>query len=359
MSKIKVLILADGSSPHTKRWICPLISEDYEFLLVSFNKVKFEDIKSIYIDSFKQSETGGNYKLIFNLFKIRKVIKEFRPDIIHAHYATSYGLIGAILSKEIPFMLTCHGSDALITPKKNFLYNLAFRFTVKKAKRVTVVSMNILDNIFKMGIRHNNIVNIYNSVDTSIFFLEKDHSSRISYSFVSSRNFEQIYNHEYFVNIFNRISKAYPESSIKYAGNGSELEKVQSLVSELDLNQKVEFSGFIHQVELAKLYNNSIFYVSASLSDGSSAALLDAMSCGCIPIVSDIPANREFIVHKINGILFPLNNEELASKEIIDCLPLLIKNYINVQNFNKMIISTLSDLKTNNNLMLNEYINII
>jgi glycosyltransferase involved in cell wall biosynthesis len=323
MSKIKVLILADGSSPHTKRWICPLISEDYEFLLVSFNKVKFEDIKSIYIDSFKQSETGGNYKLIFNLFKIRKVIKEFRPDIIHAHYATSYGLIGAILSKEIPFMLTCHGSDALITPKKNFLYNLAFRFTVKKAKRVTVVSMAILDSIFKMGIRHNNIVNIYNSVDTSIFFLEKDHSSRISYSFVSSRNFEQIYNHEYFVNIFNRISKAYPESSIKYAGNGSELEKVQSLVSELDLNQKVEFSGFIHQTELAKLYNNSIFYVSASLSDGSSAALLDAMSCGCIPIVSDIPSNREFIIHKINGILYPLDNVNMAAEEIINNIPII------------------------------------
>ena len=46
-------------------------------------------------------------------------------------------------------------------------------------------------------------------------------------------------------------------------------------------------------------------YISASLSDGTANSLLEAMAAGLFPIVSDIPANREWIADGENGMLFP------------------------------------------------------
>jgi glycosyltransferase involved in cell wall biosynthesis len=57
----------------------------------------------------------------------------------------------------------------------------------------------------------------------------------------------------------------------------------------------------------------SKIYLSMSLSDGASTSLFEALACGAFPIVSDIPANREWIVHGENGFLVsPLDSRELA-----------------------------------------------
>jgi glycosyltransferase involved in cell wall biosynthesis len=65
---------------------------------------------------------------------------------------------------------------------------------------------------------------------------------------------------------------------------------------------------------LANLQDSSV-YVSLSRSDGTSISLLEALSCGLFPILSDIPQNREWIDPSLeNGILVPLDRPvELAA----------------------------------------------
>jgi len=50
-------------------------------------------------------------------------------------------------------------------------------------------------------------------------------------------------------------------------------------------------------------------YVSTSTSDSTSVSLLEAMAAGCFPIVSDIPANREWIASEAQGMLFPCGDD--------------------------------------------------
>jgi glycosyltransferase involved in cell wall biosynthesis len=55
-------------------------------------------------------------------------------------------------------------------------------------------------------------------------------------------------------------------------------------------------------------------YCSMSRSDGTSLSLLEAMACGLAPVVSDIPANREWIDDGVDGVLVaPGEVETLAS----------------------------------------------
>ena len=68
------------------------------------------------------------------------------------------------------------------------------------------------------------------------------------------------------------------------------------------------------------MLRRSKFYISATKSDGSSLSLLEAMGNGVIPIVSNIPSNREWVVDGVNGKLFRNFKEldEIMYNEILD-----------------------------------------
>ena len=73
--------------------------------------------------------------------------------------------------------------------------------------------------------------------------------------------------------------------------------------NKLGLTDAVEFVGWIQKEDNEKWYSKAKIWVSIPESDATSISLLEAMACGCIPIVSDLPANREWIESGINGIV--------------------------------------------------------
>jgi glycosyltransferase involved in cell wall biosynthesis len=60
---------------------------------------------------------------------------------------------------------------------------------------------------------------------------------------------------------------------------------------------------------MPELLQGAAVYVSPALSDGASAALLEALATGCLPVVADIEANREWIQDGANGLLFRPGDE--------------------------------------------------
>ena len=71
---------------------------------------------------------------------------------------------------------------------------------------------------------------------------------------------------------------------------------------------------------MADLLAQADIYVSTSLYDGTSVSLLEAMGSGAFPIVTDIPANREWITTGQNGFLVPVDEEKCLANRIIDAI---------------------------------------
>ncbi|MGB8193648.1 MAG: glycosyltransferase family 4 protein, partial [Chitinophagaceae bacterium] len=71
------------------------------------------------------------------------------------------------------------------------------------------------------------------------------------------------------------------------------------------LKDAVVLKGKLDRTELAYWYNAADYYISGSFSEGSGYALIEAMSCGCIPIVSDIPSFGKITRDGAVGFLFP------------------------------------------------------
>lgn len=64
-----------------------------------------------------------------------------------------------------------------------------------------------------------------------------------------------------------------------------------SLIESLKLSDSVDFVGCLSAQEMADYYRRSCYFISIPTSDHTSVSLLENMACGCVPIVSDIPAN--------------------------------------------------------------------
>ena len=115
---MKICYLADGMSIHTQRWCKHFASLGHEIHLITFRNAEIENCKVHYVDVGNVSAGGGNFKIIRNIGKVRRLVKTIKPDILHALYATSYGLAGARCNYH-PFIVTALGTDVLRRPMMN------------------------------------------------------------------------------------------------------------------------------------------------------------------------------------------------------------------------------------------------
>ena len=86
-------------------------------------------------------------------------------------------------------------------------------------------------------------------------------------------------------------------------GDGPELPEAKKR-NENSQRRGIEFGGGYTQTELVEHFRQSEVYISASISDGSSVSLLEALSAGRICVCRDFPSNVEWIEHGVTGFLF-------------------------------------------------------
>ena len=102
------------------------------------------------------------------------------------------------------------------------------------------------------------------------------------------------------------------------------LSEIKEFISAEDLTPIINLIGSIPYKELEKWFNAADFYISGSHKEGSGYALIEAMACGCIPIVTDIPSFRKITDKGRFGFLYEAGNEndlllKLKESSQIDC----------------------------------------
>jgi glycosyltransferase involved in cell wall biosynthesis len=96
------------------------------------------------------------------------------------------------------------------------------------------------------------------------------------------------------------------------AGDGEERVRLERLVEMIGVSDRVLFHGRLEEGDTVRLMAAADVYVSVAESDGVSIALLEALALGCLPVVSDIPANRCWVRDGENGVLVPIDPRGIA-----------------------------------------------
>ncbi|MEN9630843.1 MAG: hypothetical protein RJA10_4071, partial [Pseudomonadota bacterium] len=117
----------------------------------------------------------------------------------------------------------------------------------------------------------------------------------------ANRGLERVYDPQRVVDVFADLAWHWPEARLVVANDGSLREAMQRHVQALRLADRVTFTGRLDAATQARWYDQAQWYLSLPSSDSVAVSVLEAMAHGCIPLLSDLPANRELVRHGDNG----------------------------------------------------------
>ena len=248
-----------------------------------------------------------------------------RCKMIHVHWAIPTGLIGIWVGGFLrkPVIVTIHGSDFRMATEKFTFITKIFLYVCQRATQIMCVSDLQKREIQKMGVEAEKMSTIPMGIDET--FLEagrrrKEKSNDQYYMVLSNRNLLPLYNVSLLIRAIPKVLKEQPYTKFYIAGDGSDREGLEDEAKSLNLGSAVQFLGHLPHKKMAELLSQADVYVSTSLSDGTSVSLLEAMGSGAFPIVTDIPANREWVVDGKNGFLVPVDQAEILANRIVNAI---------------------------------------
>lgn len=103
---------------------------------------------------------------------------------------------------------------------------------------------------------------------------------------------------------------------LEIVGAGPLGESLKKMAQDLELGERLHWHGWKTREALLKLYQSVDMLCSPALYEGMPNVLLEALACGCPVVASDIPGNREVVVHESTGLLYPLQDEEALTSSL-------------------------------------------
>lgn len=325
---MKVLLLSDAYSIHTVKWAKSLSKKGIEIAVFSLNFNKNEispykndiNVKVYYcVDRNAKKRSSGFAKLSYlsALPALKKAISEFKPDIVHAHYASSYGLLGA-LSGFHPYIVSVWGSDVFDFPNISFLHKAVINYNLSKADRILSTSKVMAVETGKYTDKE---------VIVTPFGIDLDKFKPLNVNSLFSQNdivigtiktLEEKYGIEYLIKAFAIVKNKYYNLPLKLliVGDGSLSESLKKLVHDLNIEEETVFTGKIAH-ELVPTYDNMLSVsVSVSNSESFGVAIIEASACGKPVVVSNVGGLPEVVEDGITGIVVPPRNSEKTAEAI-------------------------------------------
>jgi L-malate glycosyltransferase len=253
-----------------------------------------------------------------------RVLKQVKPDIIHAGPIQSCGFLAA-LSRYRPLMLMSWGSDLLVDADRHFFLNCLTSFTLRRADTIIGDCNAVREKIHQLvDFPDDSIITFPWGINLDLFRKippSLDLRHRLGWEnkkiILSTRSWETIYGIDVLIRAFRETVVQYPDVRLILMGNGSLAGEICSFINENDLVDFVYFTGQVAQEQIVHFFNSADLYISTSYSDGSSVSLLEAMACSLPVVVSDIPGNREWIQPAEQGWLFEAGNPDSLKEALV------------------------------------------
>lgn len=285
--------------------------------------------KSDNVQIFNLQMSKTFFGFINGIIKAKRIVKEFSPDIVHSHmvHANLFSRILRIFIRIPRLISTSHNSY-----EGGVLRMLAYRITDKLSDMSTNVSKQaVFMSVARHAVPASKIVVQYNGVDTSIFHKDKYDTPKIRVSLgllpsdifvlavgrlTAAKDFENLLNAMFQLN----------KSNVKLfiAGAGELDHQLKTLVTHLDLQNKVSFLGL--RSDIPELMSAADIFVLSSEWEGFPMVIGEAMSSECIVVSTNAGGSKEWF------------DDALASDYVVN-----IKDSMALSNAIKKVLSLSDD----------------
>ena len=280
-------LLGDATSVHVQRWAREMMARGWRVSLVTARPEPIEGVDQIVLSRVKRSRDW-----LWRVDEARRALADLRPDVVHAHYVTSYGYLGARAGRQ-PLVITAWGSDLLLTPRQSALKRWLTRWSLRRARLVTGDSRDLLAVAHQLAPRVSTLL-VHWGVERSRF-APVPWPTKPAFEAVSLRSWEPNYRIDAIVRAFAQVRQQIPQARLHLLGGGSQDGLLRALVKELSLQNSVQLHGRLDDVGMAAVLARCKLSISVPDSDATSVSVLESMACGLAVIASDLPANRAWL----------------------------------------------------------------
>ena len=309
---MKILLVASGRSYHATRWANSLALSGFQVGFATGHRIERPLDSQVEVFTLSQRGKAG---YLLNVPMLRALIDGWQPDLLHAHYATGYGLMSK-LSGFSPRIVSVYGADIYDFPRRSWLHKKLLAllldgahilstsesmadeylrcFPEKPRPRVTPFGVDL--DVFRPGQKESGV----RGGSLNIGIVKKlEHKYGLD---VLLQAFALVLGHESF-----RTAK------LHIVGTGSRRPELEKLTEKLDLTRSVSFHGAMPNSDVPAFLNSCDFFVVPSRLDSESfgVAAVEAMACGLPVIASDVGGLPEVVKHDVTGLIVP--KEDVAA----------------------------------------------
>lgn len=288
-------------------------------------------------------QKGKTLKKWYFPFRFNRYIQSLNPDyiVVHGFGSAHYLIFLKLICPKTKIMLQCNGFAAKPKGFSKWVYKVSNRFIdgylftgIENAKQwydSTTISKNKIIEV----------------MEGSVDFHYKGNGNRKKNSFLWVGRLDENKDPITVIKAFHRFLELQPDAKLTMVFQDGDLEsQVSHYISNHQLVNSIELKGFVPHNQLEQLYNEYHYFILGSHQEGSGYALLEAMACGCIPVVTTIPSFNYMTDNGNCGLLFSPKNEEELLEQLQKTLTINFEEYQKkvLDNFgNKLSFQAIAD----------------
>jgi glycosyltransferase involved in cell wall biosynthesis len=356
-----ILIIADGRSPTARSWLANIQALGYDVSLVSTfpcdppEGLRHFSILPVALSRFSSDTTSSaqpasdrtppagaralirRFAPLFQSLRYylgplsflkfapvyKRLLREIKPDLVHALRIPFEGMLGSYTPEGIPFLVSTWGNDLTLHAAGSLFMRAftkrclaranGFMADTHRDSRLAQVwgLAETVPTLVVPGAGGLDVEAIFHAqgFDPAAFEIPTQGDWVVNPRGLRPGSVHQ----EVFFAAIPDVLTDHPETRFICPGLARN-SQVQGWVEKFGIQQNIHLLPKLSQTLLWSLYQQAQLYVSPSSHDGSPNSLLEAMACGCFPVVGDIESLQEWIENGTNGLLVnPTSEKDLAA----------------------------------------------
>lgn len=249
----------------------------------------------------------------------RGVLRQIRPDLVHAGPIQTCAFIAALAGAR-PLLTMSWGFDLMQDAGRNGWWKGVTRYTLRASDFFVSDAEVTRQKAIAFGMDPARTLVFPWGVDLDLFRPQPSAEPSLAFTLFCNRAWEPRYGVDLLARAFVKVAGPREHVRLLLLNGGSQAALLRRIFEQGNVSERVTFAGQVSQRALPRYYHMADLFISPSYVDGSSVSLMEALACGLPCLVSDIPANREWVQDGLNGWLFPAGDADALAGRILQLL---------------------------------------
>jgi len=302
---MRVVYLADAPYIHTQKWVRHFAALGWEAHVLSFRPAEIPGATVHYIDGF---EAIGKARYVVHARRVRSMIRELKPDLLHALHLTSYGFLAG-LSRFQPSIVSVWGTDILEAPDLTPMHRWITKHALARAGAVTATGLRLAEATLLYLPRDKPVSVIPYGIDLGQFDpashprAQRPSDARLAVGTMSRLSPEK--GLEYLLRATALLRDRGTDVDVVVAGEGPSRDELKALATALKLDERVTFPGEVGHEDVPGVLAGLDIFAMPSTWEGFGVSALEASAMKLPVVASDIHGIPDVAIDGETGLLVP------------------------------------------------------